>query len=125
MRYLVGFICVLVLGLMGCSEQCTVPLDEFGLCSNSGGCPTYEEAAEIPSASTGTCLDLQYVFIGGLSARTLFFDMTGTLTAAQVITDDGSFCGGSSYIKSYGPVPSCDAGECGRFWCEEGHWLRP
>jgi len=130
MRYLVGFIFVLALGVVGCSEtsgtgeQCTAPLDEFWLCSNFGGCPTYEETADTPNASTGTCLDLQYVFIGGLSPRTLFFDMTGTLKAAQVMDDVPSFCGESSYLISFGPVPSCDADECGRFWCEEGHWLR-
>jgi len=51
---------------------------------------------------------------------------TAPLDAFWLVTrDDGSFCGGSSFIKSFGPVPSCDADECGRFWCEEGHWLRP
>jgi hypothetical protein len=40
-----------------------------------------------------------------------------SMTAAQVTVDDGSFCGDSSFIKSFGPVPSCDADECGRFWC--------
>jgi hypothetical protein len=124
MRFLIGFVCVAALGLMGCGDEgCTAPLDAFGLCSD--GCPMYEEAAATPSASTGTCLELQYVFLGGLSPKTLFFDSTGTMTAAQVLDDVPSFCGGSSYIISFGPVPSCDAGECGRFWCEEGHWLRP
>ncbi len=124
MRFLIGFVCVAALGLMGCGDEgCTAPLDAFRLCSD--GCPMYEEAAATPSASTGTCLELQYVFLGGLSPKTLFFDSTGTMTAAQVLDDVPSFCGGSSYIISFGPVPSCDAGECGRFWCEEGHWLRP
>jgi hypothetical protein len=124
MRYLVGFVFVLALGVVGCGDEgCTAPLDAFWLCSD--GCPTYEEASATPMASTGTCLDLQYVFLGGFGAKTLFFDSTGTMMAAQAIADDGSFCGGSSFIKSFGPVPSCDADECGRFWCEEGHWLRP
>jgi hypothetical protein len=89
-------------------------------------CPTFEEVARLPWVNTGTCLDLQYVVdpegvIGNFSTSALFFNASGTLTAVQVTADDGSLCGGTSSIKSYGPVPSCDADECGRFWCSEGH----
>ena len=116
MWYLAGFVFALALGVMGCGDDaCTAPLNAFWLCSD--GCPTYEEAAATPTASTGTCLDLQYVTIGGLSAKALFFDMSGTLVGVEVTRDDGSLCGGNSYIKSYGRVPSCGAHECGRFWC--------
>ena len=117
MRFFVGLVLALALGVVGSSDgdgECAGPLNAY--CSGTD-CPTYEEAANLPSVDTGTCLGLQYVTIGGFSAKTLFFDMSGTLTAVQVTADDGSLCGRTSYIKSYGPVPSCDTHECGRPWC--------
>ena len=60
-------------------------------------------------SGVGTCDDFRWVELRpSLDSRIEFFDAVGTMVAAEYGTDCNCFCGGTSFSKSYGPVPNCE-----------------
>jgi hypothetical protein len=130
MRYLVGFVFVLVLGVAGCGDsdgKCHSPLSEY--CTGSS-CPTHEQAIAAAEelncggfgcrSVAGRCGDFRYVSAdcNEYEDALEYFDASGTLVAVQWWTDEcGQVCPGSCSVD-YGPTPECEL-EQEQDFCEQ------
>jgi hypothetical protein len=112
MRYVLGFVCVLALGLMGCSET---------------SCPECGGDGEPVTDCTGTAdttpchenLDSQYMIMGLCFQEVCWAPVGGTLYCA--VTDDGVIClqacveaedGFPCHDDSGSELGVCEAGVC-------------
>jgi len=105
MRYLVGFVVVLALCVVGCGDKCSRPLSDY--CSGAE-CSTFEETVDDPAwpaDSIEACGDTRLIW-GETNFETnsiRYFDDSGALVAACVFDSYYADC----LVTLYGPVPSC------------------
>jgi len=105
MRYLVGFVLALTLGVVGCGDECSRALSDY--CSNAA-CPTLEETAADSAwfvDEARACGDTLAV-VGRRTFETgwvRYFNDSGALVAAEYF----DWYSGGCWPMLYGPVPSC------------------
>ena len=116
MRYFFGFIFVLALGVMGCSEsdadgECRGSLSDY--CAQVE-CLTWDAQiakVECPGSwEIGTCGEFRYVwhqYFGASDYWVRYFDASGALVAHYHHTDVNAHCGNTSWDILYGRVPDC------------------
>jgi hypothetical protein len=91
-------------------------------CEESGGkCPTYAESvARVKRDYCPLKRDMVRLVVehcvgehhsirtsAGLFGGTTYFDAKGRLIAARQFSDANSYCGGTSFSKTYGTIPVC------------------
>jgi len=106
MQYVIGFVVALTLGIVGCADDCSRQLGDYG-CISRSSCPTYDELLKLEGIEAIPCADTEFIVYardldGGGSV--LYFDESGTIVAAESFGYGFDSCGGQIL---YGPVPSC------------------
>jgi hypothetical protein len=109
------------------STGCVGRLAEY--CARfEGECPTYAESVERRKSmcgrwvvSTSACghrfrsVGWREPLLGGGEE---YFDPGGRLIAAHVFTDHGTYCGGRSFTRTFGTVPTCPTRPLAKTLCQ-------